>query len=468
MISLHGTGLGATRVSELYRIEQHQIVWMGNNLYYKNISNKRPSADTSSKKSATHKLPLSISRYLLLYDLIGREISKGREQFLFDMSGTTVECTYDNQFFFSEFARIFNHPRTSTSLQMRHLYTQICNYLFPSDERYFHKDKVSTIGQIAEMSCHSEGMHEIFYSSNVNIENFFDKYHQSIGAMDLLNDCHDNVLKLATEADVLCCLRVLLGVSAEFLSDIQRDMVLDACNNSVKHTYCSISCGGGKSMSWIIPAVWNKLNGLQSKLSLVVLPYCFLLDHQVSSTKRVLGQCCGIDVKFLKGQDVDDDLIPDILRNATALPSIIFLSLEGLAKIVDNHLGHLAGLVKQGLLSKIYIDECHTILSEMGFRERYLSMRKLSSLTVPMVFFSGTFQRSFVPDYMSYMFGESQINEIKYLVDKKLFGSQLLRITHHASGNYVNDCCRKVKDFITSNPTSNVHIIVSTKKEGEL
>ena len=103
MICLQGFGLGSTRVSELFRIEQHQLCWKIGCLYYVTISNKRRSSSLSCKKTVEHKLPACISRYLLLYDYIGREFYEGREFFIFNNNNDTADGNHVNNHFYEDY-----------------------------------------------------------------------------------------------------------------------------------------------------------------------------------------------------------------------------------------------------------------------------------------------------------------------------------------------------------------------------
>ena len=67
MISLHGFGMGPTRISELLRLQQHQLEFKSGCLYYLSVSHKRKSSQLDHRV-VTHKLPPSISRCLPLYD----------------------------------------------------------------------------------------------------------------------------------------------------------------------------------------------------------------------------------------------------------------------------------------------------------------------------------------------------------------------------------------------------------------
>ena len=466
MISLHGLGLGSTRITELFRIMQHQVSWSNGSFYYITSSNKRRSSNISTKKVITHKLPASVSRYLLIYDYIGMEFSKGRNTFLFTGTSVEIGCNYDNQQFFLEFARIFDLSSSCSCLVMRHLYTSICNYLFPANNNNFDKSIVSTVACIAEMSGHSAETHEQFYSSTINKETFFDKYHQSLGEDITIDTTLIDPLDLASQSDVLRCLKVLLGMNANFLSELQRDLLMDSCNNHSKHTICTIGCGGGKSLSWIVPAVRYSLNGMRPKLSIVVIPYGFLLDHHVSSTFSLIGQCSNIVVKKLKGTDIDDNIIPDVLRDKGSLPGLLFLSLEAIGLLVQYHFRHLELLQSEGLLSKIYIDECHTLLSELNFRHHYHQIAKLAALNVPMVVMSGSIHRGLIKNFLNFMFGSMDISSYNVFLDKDLFGSKLLRIEHVAAVDYIEKSCVRVVEYLKEHSDSNVHVIVSTVNEG--
>ena len=471
MITLHGTGLGATRVSEIFRIKLHQMCWKGGSFYYKTTSNKRRSSKAGSKKSVDHKLPRCLSRYLVLYDWIGREFSKGRDEFIFssdDRNEMTVS-NYNNQYFYTEFSSIFEIQSEIPCLVMRHLYTSICNHLFPSSTDHLEGNMVSAIEDIAEMSGHTTETHDRYYSSSICKESQFDKYHCALGAHILLDSTENTQpLKIATESDCLHYLKLLFGAKSNFFSKNQSRMVMNACNNIIKHTFCSIGCGGGKSLSWIIPALRMRKEEMHhAKMCIVVIPYCFLLDHHVNSTNRILGQCSRVNVKSLKGKEIYDNVLPNIIRHKNSLPSILFLSLEAVEKLIEKHFYYLEGLQRENHISKIYIDECHTILSELRFRSSYRCLSKLAKLGTPMVLFSGSFQKFFIKDFMSYMFGSDDCNAYDFIVDDQIFGQELMTMKHISSDNYMVECCNDVQQFMKDHVGRSIHIIVATKDEGE-
>lgn len=221
-------------------------------------------------------------------------------------------------------------------------------------------------------------------------------------------------------------------------------------------------------MAWLVPTLRQSKAGYRPKLCIVVVPYCFLLDHHVSSSMHMFGHCNGgIDICSLKGKDIDEKVIPNVLKDKDSLPSILFVSLEAINYLMEYFVGHMEDLSKEGLISKIFIDECHTLLSELNFRKNYTSLCKIAALNVPMMVFSGSFQKYFIRDFLKYMFGSKDTRMYNFHIDNDIFGSKLIRIEHRASASYIEDCCKHVVEYVGKHVESNVHVIVSTKEEGK-
>jgi len=436
----------------------------GHFYYYKTISNKRPSSKMTNKNAVTHKLPAEISRYLLIYDIIGMKYIKGRDKFVFS---TNKNENNVNQEFFETFADIFKLSSTCTCLVMRHLYTSICNYIFPNNA-YTDSSILSTIGCIAEMSGHSAETHDQHYSSSISKEFFFNKYHQSIGT---LFSMESNEIKkgyyFVKESEMLKTLQITCGLNVNFLSDLQKNMIMDSGNNVSHHTFCGIGCGGGKSMAWILSAFSRSLNGNKNKMHIVILPYCFLLQHHYSSCKTLVGIHQKFDIEYLRGRDIHDNILPNILRDQPSLPTILFLSLEAISLLLKHHFNFMEELVSGDLIHKIYMDECHTILSENNFRKSYSCLSKLSLLKIPVMNLSGSFPKHFINGYMDFMHGTTDMESYNFFIDDNIFGKKLLKVEYYPSATYVKDTCYHVSSYVTRNPESNVHIIVSTVNEGK-
>ena len=276
-------------------------------------------------------------------------------------------------------------------------------------------------------------------------------------------------ITIADEMDVLFYLKVVMGTNAEFLSDLQKTMLLDACNNTTKHAIFCIGCGGGKSLSWTIPVVRNTSKGFKPKMSIVIIPYCFLLDHHVNSTRNLIGSCAyaNISIASLKGRDIDENSLPNELRSKESLPSLLFVSLEAIRMLVQHHEWKLRELQNEDYIFKIYIDECHTILSELNFRANYTCLSELARLRIPIAMFSGTFPKQFIQSFLHYMFGSNELRLYNITIDDKIFGANPMKMKHIPTNDYIGECSRKVVEFIREDTSSNVHVIVSTKDEGE-
>lgn len=220
-------------------------------------------------------------------------------------------------------------------------------------------------------------------------------------------------------------------------------------------------------MAWLVPVVRCSLARKRSPMIIVVMPYCFLLEHHVSSSSGLVGQCSNVRIASLKGKDVDENVVPNILRNKDSLPSILFVSLEALKKLIDYYFNLLKEFGSQGLLQKIFIDECHTILSELNFRNNYHALAKLVGLNIPIMLFSGSFQQRFVKDFLSYLLGSDEMSMFNIIIDKELFGPKLVRLEHRFSSDYIEIACRSVIDYVRRNAENNVHVIVATLDEGK-
>ena len=415
-------------MTEIQSLYLHQMYWMDGHFYYKSISNKRASSKWTQKNSVTHKLPAEISRYFLLYDYIGTKFMKGRDFFVFN---TNKHENNMNNEFFNIFADIFKLSSTCSCLVMRHLYTSICNYIFPNNAST-ESSILSTIGCIAEMSGHSADTHDLHYSSSISKEAFFKKYHRSIGScISMERNEIKKGFNFVKESEMVQTLQITCGLNAHFLSDLQKHMIMDSVNNVTHHTFCGIGCGGGKSMAWILSAFTRCINGSKPKMHIVILPYCFLLQHHYSSCKTLLGIHQKLDIEFLQGCDIHDNVLPNILRDKKSLPTILFLSLEGISALIKHHCCFMEELVSCELIHKIYIDECHTILSETNFRKSYACFTKLSVLKIPIMNLSGSFPKHFINGYLDYMHGSMKTDSYNYFIHDNIFGQPLLKIEYY-------------------------------------
>ena len=103
------------------------------------------------------------------------------------------------------------------------------------------------------------------------------------------------------------------------------------------HCLCGIGCGGGKSLAWILPIIQRTISGCTSKMNIVIIPYCFLLKHHYTATTELIQATHNFNVEALTGRDIEDNILPNYLRDRETLPALLFISLEGIAKLLKYH-----------------------------------------------------------------------------------------------------------------------------------
>ena len=99
---------------------------------------------------------------------------------------------------------------------------------------------------------------------------------------------------------------------------------------------------------------------------IVVIPYCFLLDHHVHNARKLLGQCVDISIISLKGKDIEENILPNDLRDRDTLPSLLFVSLEAIRMLIEYHEYYFGELQMNDRLFKIY-PTLHNIITFQNF-----------------------------------------------------------------------------------------------------
>jgi superfamily II DNA helicase RecQ len=172
----------------------------------------------------------------------------------------------------------------------------------------------------------------------------------------------------------------------------------------------------------------------------------------------------------LTGKDFEEGQLPNDLKNVDLLPSILFVSLEAMSLLFKNHSVYMKNLVERELVHKVFVDECHTILTEVNFRDKYLCMRELVGANIPVMSMSGSFPKRLIDDYVGYMFGgddRSGNMNVKCILDESLFGDKPVFLGFRPRNNYLEYCADHVERFCKEHEAYNTHVIVSTVMEGE-
>ena len=287
-LAFSGSGCGSMRDEETSSIQVTHCSWHRGTLYYKTTSNKTPSAMvTGNGKQADHKLARQTSRRFLLFRCLLQQ--KGEYRTLLP-SEKDVTFTMPDAM-----AKIFSLEEPPTRLEVRHVWTTLTNYIFPNGD---FGTSISADAAVATQAKHSSVTHQASYSTEVRggKEMMYRKFHQALGDSDGVGaDEEARILPV----DLKRALCLFFGPNASYKSELQQTLVEDSVSSS--HTHASLVCGGGKSMTWLAPVAAGRLKGLRRTMTVVVLPYVFLMEYQVHIARTMMDASLDVTVVGLTG-----------------------------------------------------------------------------------------------------------------------------------------------------------------------
>ena len=457
---MQGFGCGAVRVEEVWRIGSHSARFRNNSLYYWVKSTKRFSVTKGSKEDPVeHKLPPSLSRAVLVYRTLVSRISElDQDLFVPQFPKRSVHMEEVVQ-------EIFGIKDALSKLDIRHFWTALTNYMFPGGEDQFNGLMVAE-DSIAEQSGHVGSTHRQRYSScrEGGPEASYTYYHVSLGEASYDNKHLPRPQLLMTNAALHKALCALKGPNSQFLDKAQKNMVWFAANASTKHSMVGIACGGGKSMAWILPSVARELQGWEAQLDLVVTPTKFLMEYHVASARACIGPVLsGHGICGLAACDIDPHEAPPFFCGAVP-PLILFITVDALASVFRWHSEKLQRLVDSRQVAHIFIDEAHTLYSDISFRPVYESLPKLAGLGRPIMCLSGSLPDPLVPPLVRYLsLGQDrQLMDINNVRQDDLLGKSIH--FHVITNSYpVKSTCSSVIKFLREHPGTACHVICSSK-----
>ena len=463
-LAFHGTGLGSMRYTEISRSLFSDVRWHGGCVYYYSHSEKAFSVHHKGKNLIEHKLCTTLSRAYMVF----RVLCELRHESL----GCLVPVRNNRAFYMGDaVATIFGFEDRPDCTQIRHLWTSVSNVLFPQvDETAIHNQH--TTQMVAEQSGHSYWTHRDHYGSlsGNTKEELFMIYHKALG--EKLVQKETVIAKGLSDEQILLTLRKLFGPAANYTCDQQRDMLHYTCSEYERHGHFGLPCGGGKSMSWILPTTGVRLYGTKQQTTLVIVPYKFLAGYHDESMISTAKQT-KVDVRSvtLTASDFSLGELPDVISDMKNLPDVVFMSLDAIWVLERNHSFILKEWVTAGKLGRIIVDEIHTIYSEIGFRTRLECLPRLAKYEVPIMTLSGSLPRRFLPPLMKYLaLSKGTLDDMTISHSDRVLGS-------FPSGfrfSVVVDVAirYKFKDFIQSTMNSftrlghGIHVIVASKQLG--
>ncbi|TIC89424.1 ATP-dependent DNA helicase Q5 [Colletotrichum higginsianum] len=165
--------------------------------------------------------------------------------------------------------------------------------------------------------------------------------------------------------------------------------------------------GAGKSALFMLPAV----PGVHGGVSIVVVPFVALLSSLTRSARRA-----GLD--FLLWQPAS---VTGRVERVRVAP-LVFVGAE-YANCAE-FASYAEGLRARGLLKRIFVDECHTVLTDAAYRPQLLGLRGLHRYDRPVILLTATlpvrmegwFRRLMVADEASIVRASTARPNIRYRV----------------------------------------------------
>ncbi|KXJ85269.1 hypothetical protein Micbo1qcDRAFT_186716 [Microdochium bolleyi] len=133
--------------------------------------------------------------------------------------------------------------------------------------------------------------------------------------------------------------------------------------------------GGGKSLLFMVPAA----RGVNGGVSIVVVPFVALIDDLVSRARSF-----GIDCVRWRAAEEEG-------REAGSLARVAGLVVVSADQASNYEFCNYADALRsRNLLRRIFIDECHTIIMDIGYRERLGGLKGLYRYDCPVVLLTAT------------------------------------------------------------------------------
>jgi superfamily II DNA helicase RecQ len=462
-LAMHGIGLGSMRLQELTALSMRHGVWHRGTLYYSSSSIKTFTHKSTGGNAVDHKLPVRLGRLFVLFRSIVRKLVIAG----IDITLIVPQRTSATHSICDAVSEIFGLDQRPDATQVRHMWTSICNIVFPSGEI---SATLSAVDDVAEMSGHSSATHSRTYGSLVHDgrEYLYRKFHEALG--DAVST--DVVGPVAiTEYDLMASLEYSFGQCATYTCKAQETLVNSMLLRS--HCHANLPCGAGKSAAWLLPLVANATrNSVHQGFSIVVLPYNFLASYHRQSAETFL-RSHNVWVASFHTNDFGPAKFPQELQDNDILPDIVFLSLDGLNLFIKHQFARLLRLCQYGKVTRIFIDEIHTVFTE-GFRSSYESLPRLASLGIPVVTMSATVPKPYLSPLLRYLKLSATVDGLVDDVITVDHGGSLLghfptdfhfRVAMSTSPN--DRAFDTIKRLLRRPLTRSIHVIVSSRAAAE-
>jgi hypothetical protein len=399
-MAFHGFGGGGARMSELESPTMLHCLYSNDAIYYSLGSIKVFNHASRKHRQVERKLPRVISRFFLLFRSL---IQSHNHLFSPEDIGLLLPSRKDRvDFGIRHVVReIFDLHSLPDMTQVRHLWAGVSNYVTGCVKREMF---CSSSEAGATKMGHSMITHSLKYSSEIvgSDEAHFDCYHEAIGdpSVKKMEESSDEVLSLYYIREAMR-LRHGMVHGSNYLSSDQKELVEFAYGSGGSNVHCIalLGPGEGKSECYIIPTMARHLANQRAKTIIHISPYCFLMGYQYANATAVFTKHSLKDITTaaFTGGEISEGNLPEELQNSECLPHLMFLNLEAMHNLFHYFPQTLRSWRKS--IDKIVIDEAHTILTELSFREKYSVYSCLPALGIPIVLMTGSLPLFSVPRF---------------------------------------------------------------------
>ena len=405
-LSFHGLGCGGVRHTEVLAMPLSSThYYQGHCYFYSQPIKSFSLTKEAASKLVEHKLPLSLTRVFILFRhiLVGQSTST---------NGLVIPSFPTYKIKMVDLVKhLFDLTQTPDFLHIRHLWTNIHNYLFPKTD---FNGILSAADSVSEMSGHSSTTQQNNYGTELKgwREQVYRRFHLALGEVTI--DQHDDPQdQVFSTKQLLNCLRQVYGPSANFLSSEQQEMVELAANERRRHCFIGLPCGHGKSLTWTIPIVADRLTLKRRRMRIVVLPYKFLLSHMELTARRYISELSNVDrVKSYSGGDIQAETFPSELDDVDSRPSLVLLNLEAASHLLQYHFSRIKRWADEGTLVNVIVDEIQQLLCEFEFRQCYQELPKLAALGIPILILSGSLPKELSQPIARYLKLEDEDSQV--------------------------------------------------------
>jgi superfamily II DNA helicase RecQ len=175
------------------------------------------------------------------------------------------------------------------------------------------------------------------------------------------------------EEDMADGLRTLLGPEATWRSDKQAESMRSIMSLKTGQTAINVlPTGAGKSILFMLPAVMR-----ETGTSIVVVPFVALMDDLVTRATAMGVDC----IRFRSSLHAGREGVPRAARLVVVSADIVSSA---------EFSGYADGLLCAGLLQRIFVDECHTVIMDIGYRAKLGELQSLHRYGCPIVLLTAT------------------------------------------------------------------------------